>query len=272
MVKSLFLTTFALLLLPYCTMAAKPVDYKKNVDVKKVDHKGSYQVVIDRIPHVKQKGSYCVPATCSMILRYFDSRYYQKDLGKLFGSSRKDGTNLGKFYRAFQSSELAEGFTIRNIYSLNANEVFELKKACNDARVTLSKNPKKLKKFKKLKRIKKYKKPIPADNHFAGMDPLLVTQVIPRHRVKLRQTLNTQCRKYIDSGIPVIWSVDLLLDPTVNNTGGHMRIINGYVIKNKEITHIIYRDSWQGHSNGRTMSIDQALTITKHLYVVTPKK
>ena len=75
----------------------------------------------------------------------------------------------------------------------------------------------------------------------------------------------------IDSGIPLLWSVQLGLVPEKGipqgTFGGHMRLIIGYDDATREI---LYSDSWGlGHEEKR-MPMDDAWTITTGLFTLQP--
>jgi hypothetical protein len=77
--------------------------------------------------------------------------------------------------------------------------------------------------------------------------------------------------RYIDKGMPILWSVVLGLVPekgmSPQTVGGHMRLIIGY---NKDTKEMIYTDSWgMGHEQKR-MPMADALLMTTGLYVIEP--
>jgi hypothetical protein len=79
--------------------------------------------------------------------------------------------------------------------------------------------------------------------------------------------------RHVDGGIPLAWSVTLGIVPEKpelpQTFGGHMRIILGY---NKDKNEIIYSDSWGAGHERKTMSTDDAWTITTGLYSFDPRK
>ena len=72
------------------------------------------EVIIQRIPSVSAKRNYCVPASVDMVLRYYDTRVGQRTLGKLFDSSKKNGTYSRNIVKEFGKGELS-GFWSRRI-------------------------------------------------------------------------------------------------------------------------------------------------------------
>ena len=199
MKKVFIAAVLAIFLLPMIgTASEKQNDYTRNVNVKS-DRKKSRRIVIENIPHIRQKGAYCVPATCAMVLRYFDKRYDQKDMGEIFNSSKKTGTNINNIFRAFQTTDLAEDFNIKNIYKLTNQEVYQLKQAYASAFTKLAEDKKKFKTFNKLKRAKKKPLNNARSDTLYNMDPLLALKTFPYCRKNLRKALESTCKDYINA-------------------------------------------------------------------------
>lgn len=82
-------------------------------------------------------------------------------------------------------------------------------------------------------------------------------------------------RKYIDDGIPLMWSVEMGIVPEpglpygYGKGGGHMRLIIGYNNKSKEI---IYSDSWGAGHEHKRMKVRDAARISWSLHAMLPKK
>ena len=240
-------------------------NYSTNVKVRKSDHKRAREVEIDRLPHISQRKSNCVPASCAMILRYFDERTNQKDLAKLFKTTNR-GTSYSNMISAFYDPELQD-FKITELYTLTGSEAAQIRQAYEKAINNLSKKEKKA-----IKKTKRKKRGLDTQNLFTDMQPVIARKVLAECRVGLRQKMQYCVQQYINAGVPILWSVTMHLAPDSDSSNNHMRIINGYVIKNQQITHILYRDSWRGHSNGRIMPFDTALAMTWSLFVILPKQ
>ena len=78
--------------------------------------------------------------------------------------------------------------------------------------------------------------------------------------------------KYIDSGIPLLWSLELgrfAEEPPISQqaSGGHMRLIIGY---NKKAGKIIFSDSWGAGHAFKTMAQNDAYRATTGLYLMKP--
>ena len=244
-------------------------DLSKNVVVERLNRKLGVEVCIKKIPHVNQRQNYCVPATCSMVLRYFDQRYNQKDLGKLFQSSTKNGTYTAEVYKAFKQPEFSD-FEIVTIYQLTNREFAEMKAAYEAG---LSDPEVVGKKAKKLKRKKRRSNDDNAGRRdfWEDLYPEAAVKIFSKCRTSLNNQIAALCREFIDAGIPVMWSVTMTLDPHTPSPNGHMRIINGYITKDDQITHLLYRDSWSGHRSGSNMPVANAVAMTIELFAIVPR-
>ena len=264
---------YIVLLLFFVFSAVFSADFKqdlsKNVKIKKLNRKQGVEVCIEKIPHINQRQNYCVPATCSMVLRYLDQRYSQKDLGRLFNSSSKNGTYTAEVYKAFQQPEFRD-FEIVPIYHLKVSEAAAMKTAYEAALNDPAETGKKAKKYRK-KKSRSKDQDAEKENFWTGLDPAVATKVFSVHRALLKKQLVELCREFIDAGIPVMWSVTMTLDPYTPSPNGHMRIINGYVMKNDQITHLLYRDSWRGHAGGNSMPMINVVAMTKSLFAIVPR-
>ncbi len=259
------------LLLSLPLFAGNPaLDLRKNVEIKKLKRERGQEVCIEKIPHVKQRKNFCAPASCSMVLRYFDQRYNQKDLGKLFNSTRDSGTYTSDIYNAFNKSELSN-FELVSIYALTSREINEMIRACNTAKNNQSDDGRKSNRSGKKQKRRRQAAVSSGTDFWNRLDPEVARRVLPVCRAPLKNKFSALCREFIDAGIPVMWSVSMTLDPHSPAPEGHMRVINGYVVKNGKLTHILYRDSWSGHSGGDSMSLDNAVAMTKHLFAIVPR-
>ncbi|MBR2358451.1 MAG: C39 family peptidase [Lentisphaeria bacterium] len=268
--KIFYAMIFAFLLFFPRPGMSKELTLWKNVEVKKLKRDRGHEVCIEKIPHVKQRKNYCAPASCSMVLRYLDQRYNQKDLGKLFKSDRKKGTYVSEIYEAFQLPEF-QAFALVPIYTLTNNELSAMQAFYSQAAVNGQENPGKSKRSKK-KKSRRRASGDGAKDWWGTLDPDLARKVLPRCRTQLKERFVELCRQYIDAGIPVMWSVSMALDPHTPSPEGHMRVINGYVVKNGSVSHILYRDSWRGHAGGSEMTLDNAVAMTKVLFAIVPRE
>ncbi len=236
------------------TLAGQEPDLKRYVRSR---HDGC--CYIDRIPQVSQKKSFCVPATVSMVLRYYDANISQKKLAKLFETG-KDGTDPNMILAKLNDEQFSD-FTPKRIYALTTDEYEKAVNAALDHPEMKRKNRKKL------------------DKLFPGGDPREVLYLIPPEvALKAMPAARTPCaeaikaglKEYINAGIPILWSVFMGFDPEERCAEGHMRLIVGYWEKAGEITRIIYRDSWGRRADKKEMDFDNAVIMTMGMYVIIP--
>ena len=232
-------------------------DLKKNVEIKK---SGSH--IIRKIPSVKAKRNYCVPASMEMILRYYNVKINQKTLGNIFNSDKSKGTYTSEMMKNF-SSEKLKGFKIKKLYGMTVSESEELfKEYLSSSRLSKSKS----KKFSKIMENKDFADAINA------MDPKIVFEVFPPVRTKLNKLFPELIKKYIDNGIPLLWSVIMNFDPDNRTDGFHMRIMAGYYTdKSGSITEIVYLDPWSSNKNSEKVNINEATAMTMEFFAVLPE-
>lgn len=245
------LAVFLALVLPCVLLGDKALSYEKNV---KTNRRG--EIYISGIPQVSQKRNFCAPACISMVVRYFDNNLNQKKLAKLFMASKKKGTQSEEIVNAFSNEELA-GFDIKRIYAISAEEYTRMMEMYNTASSG--------------KRKRKKSKASATDNIFDSLNPEVARRVFPSVRRELAAIMTTRCIQLIESGIPVLWSVGMNLDPAVKMKGGHMRIIVGYEKSSKQVKRLLYRDPWGGSTKLKKVDLDDAVSMTMELYVITPK-
>jgi hypothetical protein len=81
-----------------------------------------------------------------------------------------------------------------------------------------------------------------------------------------------EMRTYIDSGLPLLWSLELGRYPEVpqlspQTAGGHMRMIVGYNDKTEEV---IFSDSWGARHEAKRMKMSDAYKASHGLFVLKP--
>ena len=215
-------------------------------------------VLIDGIPQVSQRRNYCVPASVSMIVRYFDKRINQKKLAKLFETSSKKGTFTAKMAEAFFNEPVLSNFELVNLYTLTEKEYSALMELYKSS-VSEKRAKRKGKEDNEMER-----------NVFDDIKPKEARKLFPSARTELNSIFRSVYTEYICSGIPVLWAVSMNLDPAVSMKGGHMRIIVGFNVQNKKIKRVLYRDPW-GSVKTKQVDLDDAVTMTMEMYAVVPK-
>lgn len=215
--------------------AAKRADLRGNV---RRDDDGS--VWIDGIPMVDQgEKGYCVPAAISRVFAYYGmDGVDQHALAAICKSSGEQGTTIEAMNKALTS--ISSRFHVGITSWMWTN------------RKTLYKDMVKL-----------------AQRNPSASEAALLLKAVESKPAVLKKGVR-DIRKYIDSGIPIVWGVMLGMYPEQGlpqSMGGHMRLIIGY---NEENDRIIYSDSWgKGHER-KEMPMSQACAITHVLYVLRP--
>ncbi|MBO5722754.1 MAG: C39 family peptidase [Lentisphaeria bacterium] len=264
-IRTFFLLTLIFVFLPQ-TVPGKTENYSQNVKVRGQVWKNKYKVSIDKVPHIKQRSSNCVPATVAMNLRYYDTTIGQNNLAKLFHTSKR-GTNHSNMMQGFANKDLQK-FSIKRIYTTDQSENTAINKELNK----LLQNPDAVKDKNIRQSLKKLAKDKRLDhNTLLNKHYRLARWIFARGKVTLRKNFQERFTGYLQAGLPLLWSVDMRLDPTYRDSSGHMRVIIGYFVKDNQITHIIYRDSWRGGSVGDTMTFDEAVAMTNAVFLITPR-
>ncbi len=225
-------------------------DLAKNV--KRINNK----VYVDNIQQVSQKRSYCVPAATSMVLRYYDEKIPQNKLARLFETSKSTGTSSAEIIAAFDSGAI-EGFSIRRLYGLSKQEFDSLFNAYGMA---VSKS--------KMRKVAKM-----GNQAFEVVDPQVAVPLFAKQRKNLHDLMIVLLKKNIDAGIPMLWTVEMNLDPEDRVSGAHMRLLVGYSVdKSGEIDRVLYRDSWGKRTDIKSMTLDNAVAMTYEIFVVLPNE
>ncbi len=250
---------FTLLFMPFIVNSGEITieELKKNVDRKK-----SGSCMIRKIPAVKSKRNYCVPASMEMIMRYYKVKVNQKYLGKIFNSDKSTGTYTSEMMKNF-SGEKLEGFKIKQLFGMTKSESDKLFEAyLSSSKLSKSKS----KKFSKILEKKGF---VDAVN---SMDQKIVFEVFPPVREKLNKLFPELLEKYIDNGIPLLWSVIMNFDPDNQTDGFHMRVMTGYKKdKSGNIEKIFYMDPWSSSKNTEGVDFDKAVAMTMEFFAVTPE-
>lgn len=230
-------------------------DWSKNV----VQNGGD--VVIENIPQIAQKGTFCVAASMTMILQYYGERYSQSRIAGFFRSRKGGGgTSYARMDAAFSRGSLAKNYKLLYLYTLWWSESLRLLNAYEDY---LRENPKKR---VSRKRISKNWEA------FDDIDPQIAREVFGSQRSDLIGRMNSLIPLCIDNGIPIFWALFMNLDPNDRSKGGHGRLIVGYRKNGERVSEIIYRDSWGKKVVLKRMSLKDAVVATNIFCAVLPKK
>lgn len=219
---------------------------RKNVKTEDTRH------WIDGIPMVDQgQKGYCVPATLSRLFAYYGmDGVDQHALAALCKSDGDGGTSCLQMEAALK--KISSAFHIR------------LSKMDGPGLGSIS-----AKNYNRMaKRLKK--PPFPGAFNFFEMDGEVLSELYAGDSAQVSKWMSAVA-KSIDAGVPIVWSVWLGLFPEqVSQTnGGHMRLIIGYDMENKEI---LYSDSWGNGHALKTMPAAQAVSITVFRYILRPTR
>ena len=216
-------------------------------------------VFIGKIPMVDQgQKGYCAVCVTSRVLKYYGSDVGQDTIAQMAEASAATGTNNAKLVENLKKNGGRLGVTVRN-YKVWAYKDF-------------------LRMLKNYNRIaKKAKKPQFGDRDVAGFyakaDPVVLKETkIVRMRGDYARFL-TNVKTNIKQGVPIVWGVTLGIYPEKERNrqsrGGHLRMIIGYNDKEKTI---IFSDTWGARHVFKTMSAEDAWSMTNSYSVFLPRK
>ena len=215
-------------------------------------------VFVGNVPMVDQgdKG-YCAAAVTARIMRYFGLDFDEHQAAQAAGTKSKSGTS---------SSSLIDGLrqiAIKNSLRVVVLDQVEFMRLIAD--------------YNRAAQSAKKPKLVPGTGHVIDMDKLygeMDCELLRGIRTKRKDEVNhfkTEISKNTETGIPLIWGVYLGLVPekfvTPQTKGGHMRMIIGL---NKKTDEVLFSDTWGAGHELKRMSVEDALTITRGLYVVKP--
>jgi hypothetical protein len=221
-------------------------------------------VYIDNIPMVDQgEKGYCAVATAERVLRYYGRNLDQHVLAQMAGTQAEGGTSPDEMLAVFRR------------IGLKLDVKVDLHYACSVRQI--------------LATVAKYNQQARKDNAAPielGQGGVIDLQGVYRS-MDLETLRRSRCEREqvaykkfiadvvgsIDQGIPLAWSVMLGLVKEVPElpqaSGGHMRIVFGY---NKATKELLYTDSWGLGHERKTMSFDDAWTITTGLFSLDPRR
>ena len=220
---------------------------------------------LPNIPMVNQgRKGYCVTAATERILRYYGVEVDENELAAIADSDARAGTSpevmldaLKKLASRFQVQVMTE---YRLSYADFVREINDYNRVARSAPKTLNATL-----INQQSSIASY----PLVCREMNGDLLLEakTKTNPAYVTSFEQNV----RKYIERGIPLLWSVQLGLLPedklNPNARGGHMRLIVGMNARTHEI---YYSDTWGLGHELKKMPLANAWTITDGLFILEP--
>ena len=225
-------------------------------------------VLIENIPMVDQgmKG-YCVVATAERVLRYYGEDIDQHVLAQVSDTSRA-GTQLEKMQEAMNRLEKRFHFRHRSLYLQKPAGSSILKKiydAYNDIARKKGKTRYSFAEFTQLLTDTEE-----AENAESQLDYEVFMEVKKKIKKSEYRHFVSDIQAYVNQGIPCVWSVVLGLVREKNLpqvSGGHQRLIIGYNLRKNLV---YYSDSWGNGHEKKSMTMDEAWTITMALDVYIP--
>ena len=216
-------------------------------------------VFVDNLPMVDQgpKG-YCAVATAARVLRYYGHETDMHRLANLAGTTDA-GTNTTEMFSK-----------MRRLSTIYHTKMIELNKFKVSSFISEVKKYNSLAKKNMVMRAS-------LDVHSVGdiymqLDPEVYKQFKSKKMKTNYKRFISHIKKYINSGVPVIWGVYLGMykEPQLNPqaSGAHLRLIIGYNEKTKEI---IFSDTWGARHVFKHLGTAEAWAQTTQ-YAVLLKK
>lgn len=217
-------------------------------------------VYIDNVPMVDQgQKGYCAVAVCERVLQYYGREVDEHDIAAAAGTGG-GGTNFAEMLKALHRVADKLGIQVQMRDDFDMREFSKLYTDYNAA-------------------AKKAKKPelaplptsgsIEVGSIYRQFDPEILTAALMHNKAKYDKFVK-DVHTTVDSGVPLIWSVQLGLvkEAAIPQAfGGHMRLIIGYNAKTDEI---LYTDTWgKGHELKRLATKD-AFTMNLASFVMKP--
>ena len=220
---------------------------------------------LPNIPMVNQgRKGYCVTAATERVLRYYGIDVDQNELAAIANSDALAGTSPEVMVDALK--KLASRFRVQVIteyrltYSDFIREIGDYNRVARNAPKTLNASL------------------IDQQSSIASypwvcrqMNGELLLEAKTKLNPAYMTTFQQNVRRYIELGIPLLWSVQLGLLPeeklNPSARGGHMRLIVGF---NDRTHEIYYSDTWGLGHELKKMPLANAWAITDGLFILEP--
>lgn len=235
-------------------------------------------VYIDGMPMVDQgaKG-YCAASTTERVLRYYGLEIDQHQVAQLAETSAASGTSFEGIAEAAEKIGKSYSLVVDVLVKVDTKSGSFEKSSTGEELEDYNKAAAKMHKPKidwhdHAKQTGPHSMSIDIASIFAAMEPdvLLAAKTAKRQQAA---AFRRDIAKYIDKGVPLIWSCLVGIYPEVpdipeKGAFGHMRLIIGY---NNKTDEVIYTDSWGGAHAFKRMPMNQAWAMTKGLMVLKPR-
>ena len=229
------------------------------------DAKGN--VWIDGIPMVDQgmKG-YCAAAVAERVLKYYGCEgVNQHTIAQVTGTDALRGTSVAAMGEALKKAGSRFGITLKERYECEVDSMRELEKIIQRYNSTA-------------KRMKRKKIRVISDSRYVYVGRTFAQMELPVYRAYRMKYEQREFREFkrdihdrIDKGMPLVWCVILGVIPDKSApqaAGGHRRLIIGY---NDRTGEVIYSDTWGAAHEFKTMSYEDAWTITTRTMYINPR-
>lgn len=235
-------------------------------------------VYIDGVPMVDQgQKGYCAAASAERILRYYGLQIDQHQVAQLAETSAASGTSLEGIAEAAENIGKSFSLAVDVLIKADGGRGNFDKSSTGEEIADYNKAAARMRKPKidwhdHAKQTGPHSMMIDVASIYAAMEPevlLAAKSAKKQDMTKFRANI----AKYVDKGIPLMWSCMVGMFPEVPDIGkngafGHMRLIIGY---NNKTDEVIYTDSWGGAHALKRMPMNQAWAMTKGLLVLKPR-
>jgi len=220
-------------------------------------------LTISNIPMVNQgdKG-YCAAAVVSRLLAYYGiATVDQHELAAAMGTDAEGGTSSTAVKKAMADCGRKFGLRLADIDELDYRAYERLVKEYNSAA-----------RHRGVSRIEnRGGQPVVGEEFWQRADGPTLREARAETPQKQRRWLQDS-RKYLDAGIPVVWSVYCGLLPEQGHVspgrGGHLRLLVGY---DEAVGLVYFSDTWGPGHECKPMPLADAIAITRSRFALFPK-
>ncbi len=220
----------------------------------------SGDVLIADIPMVDQgQKGYCAVACTERVMRYYGVSVDENELAQVANTATEGGTSPEAMFGALKKLSARLHVRVHAVEQLEIKQILALQTEYNRAA-----------KKESVAQLPDQGHFIDINGMFEAMKPDLLSEVRTKNKAEVSR-FERAVEDHINQGVPLLWSVVVGLFPehgvSMQNSGGHMRLIIGYNNKTQEI---LYSDSWgRGHELKR-MPLNNAVAMTVGMTTLEP--
>ena len=200
------------------------------------------------------------------VLKYYGCEgVNQHTIAQVTGTDALRGTSVAAMGEALKKAGSRFGITLKERYECEVDSMRELEKIIQRYNSTA-------------KRMKRKKIRVISDSRYVYVGRTFAQMELPVYRAYRMKYEQREFREFkrdihdrIDKGMPLVWCVILGVIPDKSApqaAGGHMRLIIGY---NDRTGEVIYSDTWGAAHEFKTMSYEDAWTITTRTMYINPR-